>query len=72
MPRKAQKKPEHRYRQYGTVKGHRLFTAQVPEEVFKFFNANAMDEDGKIRSRGKILQMLIQNAEDKLRGVSHS
>jgi len=47
-------------RKFGSVKGAKEFRAQVPKEVFDFFEANALDEHNCRRSRGKILEILVQ------------
>ena len=69
MPRRRRdapkKTPQHRYRKYGSVKGTtRQFSAWVPEWVFKFFDAQAIDEHGQVRSRGEKLQDLVREHED--------
>ena len=57
------KTPQHRYRKYGSVKGAtRQFSAWVPEYVFAFFDARAIDEHGQVRSRAEILQTLVRDA----------
>lgn len=68
MPRRRRntpkKTPQHRYRRYGTVKGStRQFSAWVTEEVFQFFDAHAIDEQGQVRSRAEILQALVKAAQ---------
>ncbi len=80
MPRKISKPRHRRNRQYGSMKGTRLFKAHVPEEVFDFFEANALSDHGLIRSRGEILEVLVRSAKNNIRdragsdssGVSHN
>jgi hypothetical protein len=72
------KQPRRHYRKYGSIKNTRLFKARVPEEVFDFFDANSLNDEGQERSRGEILEVLVRSAKNKVRdreeksGVSHS
>lgn len=59
--------PRRHNRKFGSVKGAREFRAQVPEEVFAFFEANALDENNCRRSRGQLLEILVKTAQEKLR-----
>ncbi len=59
--------PRRHNRKFGSVKGAKEFRAQVPQEVFDFFEANAIDEHNCRRSRGKILEILVKTAQEKLR-----
>lgn len=46
-------------RQYGTMKNMKFLKIQADNNVFEFFEIHAVDEKGKRRSRGKILELLI-------------
>ncbi len=68
MPRRrrdaVKKTPEHRYRKYGSVKGAtRQLTVWVPEWVFNFFDAHAIDQCGQVRSRAETLQAIVQKIQ---------
>jgi hypothetical protein len=52
-----------RYRRWGSMKGTQELRARVCPDVFTFFNDHATDREGKRRSRGKTLELLVELVE---------